>query len=105
MKVLARVGLAAALSLGGLVAATTPAQAYPSHCTGNRGSQSGSVYCYASASGSQFRAKLGCRHITPVGSEDNYTRYGPWRKQGDEAGSAASCAGGDSAITLTASTK
>lgn len=105
MKRLARIGLAAALSIGGVVAATAPAQAYPSHCTGTRGDSSGTVYCYASASGSQFRAKLGCRHITPTGSEDNYTHYGPWRKQGDEASSSASCQSGDEAITLTASTK
>lgn len=95
--------MSAAVLAGGLLAFPAAASAYPSYCQGKSyGSNGGTVYCYASASGTQFRAVVGCRHITPVGSTDNYTAYGSWLTQGDPSWSHATCQIGDSVTSINA---
>ena len=92
-----KVGLAAAGALIGLSAsflAVAPAQAVPTYCSASSSGNTVTAYCYASASGSQFRAVAQCRYVTPTGSYDYNTYYGPWRVQGDPPASSVSCPSG-----------
>lgn len=52
------------------------------------------AYCYASASGTQFRAVAYCRYLTPSGSFDYANFHGVWRVQGDPYHSAVACGAG-----------
>jgi len=103
MRASLKAGISTAVLTAGLLAFPATASAYPAYCQGNSyGTNGGTVYCYASASGTQFRAVVGCRHITPVGSADNYTAVGPWLIQGDPSWSSASCQPGDSVTSINA---
>jgi len=103
MRTSIKAGLSITALAAGLLAFPATANAYPSYCQGKSyGSNGGTVYCYASASGTQFRAVIGCRHITPTGSADNYSNVGPWRTQGDPLWSNATCDSGDSVTSINA---
>jgi hypothetical protein len=103
MRTSIKAGLSAAVLSAGLLAFPGTANAYPTYCEGKSyGTNGGTVYCYASASGTQFRAVVGCRHITSSGSADNYTVYGTWQTQGDPFWSNANCQAGDSVTSRNA---
>jgi|GEM_PF-3209391 len=103
MRTSIKASISTAVLAAGLLAFPATANAYPSYCKGQSyGSNGGTVYCYASASGTQFRALVGCRHITPTGSADNYTAYGVWQTQGDPLWSNATCQTGDSVTSINA---
>jgi hypothetical protein len=76
------------------LAISMPAQAVPTYCTATVSGNTATAYCYASASGSQFRAMARCRYVTPSGSNDYNTWYGLWRVQGDPQYSSATCGTG-----------
>ena len=86
----AKTVLAATVAAAGLsVALASPAAAAP-------------AYCYASASGTQFRAMAYCRYLTPSGSFDYSYFYGAWRTQGDPLWSTAACGAGWSYVSPNA---
>ena len=71
------------------------ASAVPAYCSvADYGSNGATGYCYASASGTQFRAVVTCHYATPSGSVDSNNWYGPWRIQGDPLWSNVSCGAG-----------
>ena len=76
------------------VSAATPASAVPAYCTATASGNSVAAYCYTSASGTIFRAVARCRYVTPSGSYDYNSWYGPWRTQGDPLYSNVSCGTG-----------
>lgn len=91
----AKIMIAATLTTAGLsLPLASPASAAPNYCSASKYNNGTTAYCYASASGTQFRAVARCRYLTPSGSFDYSNYYGPWRTQGDPLSSIAVCAAG-----------
>lgn len=94
----------AAIGIGLCVTGASSASAVPAYCTASMSGNNSSAYCYASASGTIFRAIARCRYVTPTGSYDYNSWYGPWRTQGDPSYSVVSCGTGWSLYQADAQT-
>ncbi|WET82555.1 hypothetical protein P3102_15770 [Amycolatopsis sp. QT-25] len=88
----AKIMLAATLTSVGLsIAVASPASAAPRYCTASPEGNGAKAYCYASASGTQYRAVARCKYQTPTGSWDYSNFYSGWERQGDPGNATVQC--------------